>query len=289
MTTDESARPVTSAEAGEVESNPEDQIPGQESLFPGLHGDDEGAAHLLSPPSGKPLIAVEQPRPDEAIKALREKLLDKPPMALEKEPGQREYLILPENSGERIGNPLMRRPSPYSPKRLFGDDEPGAARGAVPLASMREPGFLDQQNAEEDSTKISDRLLADPEKEDNERVNLLQNRDGLLEEIPASAFLPDEENFFRIIKADEPNRGDETGMPVVGFKFTALLPDGSIIEGELRAPCGHENYTPHGRLKNTDLLAEITALSLQQFLDELAKLKALAEAAYRAQNAYCAK
>lgn len=284
MTTDESTRPDTSAEAGEVESNPDDQIPGQESFFPGLHGDDEGAAHLLSPPSGKPLIAVEQPRPDEAIKALREKLLDKPPMALEKEPGQREYLILPENSGEFIGNPLMRRPSPYPLK-----DEPGVARGAVPLASMREPGFLDQQNAEEDSTKISDRLLADPEKEDNERVNLLQNRDGLLEEIPSSAFLPDEENFFRIIKADEPNRGDETGMPVVGFKFTALLPDGSIIEGGLRAPCGHEGDTPHGRLKNTDLLAEIAALSMQQFLDELAKLKALAEMAFRAQNAYCAK
>lgn len=290
MTTDDNNLLAASAEAGEVESvSGLEEIPGQTALFPGLHGDEDGGQHLISPLSGKPL-AVD------------------PPMVLEKQPYDRDesagpYLTYepPPQFAEDVKNappeltdrflldgsaepPRIKkeRPRPY-PQNPFID------RGVVPLASMREPGFLDRiEKINSAVTPVYEQPMADAttikEAVSSKAAHADRTVAAALRE--AERYRPDAEYGFRVHKGEEPKYG-EAGTPLIGFTYSCLMPDGSLAEGSVQIPTDHDGLTPHGQIKNYQTLASVIADVMTQLTVELNMRMNLARATRAAQEHEC--
>lgn len=66
---------------------------------------------------------------------------------------------------------------------------------------------------------------------------------------------------------DGPVVGD-AAVPLMGFTYSSLMPNGDIVEGAIQIPASHDGYTTHGQLKNYQQLAAAVAdIMLQYTMD----------------------
>lgn len=99
----------------------------------------------------------------------------------------------------------------------------------------------------------------------------------------------DTDYWHETVKSQEGPLLGDAGVPLMGFVYSSLMPNGDIVTGEIRIPASHDGMTPHGQLKNYQQLAAAVADIMLQYSMDMSMRMNLVRAEAAAGDLSCNK